>query len=145
MSYGAKEDKALGLWVKLARAFSMFNKKSGEDIARYKLTTPQFGVLEVLYHKGPMTIGNLCKKMLVSGGNMTVVIDNLERTGMVERCPIPEDRRAIEVRLTAKGDQLIKKIFPGHAEEIAKIASVLSEREQADLAALLKKLGKSIE
>ncbi len=144
MSYGAKADLALDLWVKLARCSSIFSKLSNADIACSGLTLPQFGVLEALYHKGPMTIGALCKKMLVSGGNMTVVVDNLERDGYAERKPKAEDRRAIEISLTPSGKALLKKIFPKHAEHIADVASVLTQNEQSELAGLLKKLGTSL-
>ncbi|HEY6171168.1 MAG TPA: MarR family transcriptional regulator [Candidatus Kapabacteria bacterium] len=139
--YGSKEDQALDLWVKLARSFSVFNRRSSEDILRHDITLPQFGVMEVLFHKGEMTIGELCKKQLVSGGNMTVVIDNLVRDGLVERIPKADDRRAIIIRLTSKGKSLIKKVFPEHAKLIAKLSSGLTQAEQKQLASLLKKLG----
>ncbi|MBI5474654.1 MAG: hypothetical protein HY961_20135, partial [Ignavibacteriae bacterium] len=66
--YGKKNDRALTLWVKLARAFATFSKAADRDIERYGLTTAQFGALECLGHLGPMTIGALCRKQLVSGG-----------------------------------------------------------------------------
>jgi len=143
--YGKKIDRALGMWVKLARAFHTMQALVDRDIARYGLTTPQFGALECLGHLGPMTIGSLCKKMLVSGGNMTVVIDNLEKAGYVERVRDTIDRRKILVRLTQKGRRLFNKIFIGHAEYITEIASVLTAEEQDELGRLLKKLGKNLE
>lgn len=139
--YGSKEDQALDLWVKLARSFSVFNRRAAEDILRHNITLPQFGVMEVLFHKGEMTIGELCKKQLVSGGNMTVVIDNLVRDGLVERIPKADDRRAIIIRLTATGKSLIKKVFPQHAKLIAKLSSGLTQAEQKQLASLLKRMG----
>ncbi|MEX2115409.1 MAG: MarR family transcriptional regulator [Bacteroidota bacterium] len=139
--YGKEADLALGMWVKLARASATFARLSERDIERYGLTGPQFAVLESLGHLGHMTIGELGKKMLVSGGNMTVVVDNLERDGLVERTHSKEDRRTIVVDLTAKGRKLFKDIFPQHAEFITAMASVLTEKEQSDLARLLKKLG----
>jgi MarR family 2-MHQ and catechol resistance regulon transcriptional repressor len=143
--YGAKADRALTLWVKLARAFSVFSKASDEDIARYGLTQAQFGVLECLGHLGPMTLGELCKKKLVSGGNMTVVVDNLEKMGLVERVHSEQDRRAIVVRLTTKGKKTFRQIFPQHARYITTLVSALSENEQNELARLLKKLGLSLQ
>lgn len=143
--YGKKADRALSLWVKLARAFSVFSKASDADIVRYGLTQAQFGVVECLGHLGPLTLGELCKKKLVSGGNMTVVVDNLEKLGLVERVHSLADRRAIVVQLTKKGKSLFKKIFPQHAKHIAQLVSVLSEHEQKELARLLKKLGRSVQ
>jgi MarR family 2-MHQ and catechol resistance regulon transcriptional repressor len=142
--YGKKIDTALTLWVKLARAYATFSKKSAENIRIFNLTEPQFAALECLGHLGPMKIGTLCSKQLVSGGNMTLVIDNLEKEGLVQRVHSKKDRRAIVIHLTDKGKKLFNSIFYRHAEHIANIASVLSEKEQEELAALLKKLGTSI-
>ncbi len=142
--YGKKIDTALGLWVKLARAHSTFSKLTDENIRSFGLTPPQFGVLECLGHLGSMTLGGLCKKQLVSGGNMTVVVDNLAKDGLVERVPSTEDRRSIQVRLTAKGKRLFDEIFVKHAKCISNLTSVLTDKEQDELACLLKKLGTSL-
>jgi MarR family 2-MHQ and catechol resistance regulon transcriptional repressor len=139
--YGKKADLALSMWVKLARAFTTFGKRSLDNIRTFGLTEAQFGALECLGHLGPMTIGELCRKQLVSGGNMTVVVDNLGKLGFVERMRSEDDRRVILVRLTAKGKKLFDEIFEKHAEHIAGLASVLTEQEQKELARLLKKLG----
>lgn len=143
--YGKKADLALSLWVKLARASSTFGRLTNLDIQRYGLTQPQFSVIEALGHLGPMKMGNFCSKMLTSGGNITVVIDNLEKDGLVERIPFPEDRRATTVRLTSKGEKLFKDIFSKHAQFVTKVASVLNEEEQIQLSALLKKLGMALQ
>ncbi|MFA6597615.1 MAG: MarR family transcriptional regulator [Ignavibacteriaceae bacterium] len=139
--YGKKQDLALSMWVKLARAYTTFSKKSLENIRSFHLTEPQFSVLESLGHLGPMTIGTLCTKQLVSGGNMTLVVDNLEKEGLVQRIYSKEDRRTIIVQLTPKGQLLFNEIFLQHAAHIEKLASVLTEKEQEELARLLKKLG----
>lgn len=143
--YGRKIDLALSMWVKLARAFSSFSKLTADDIRSYGLTQPQFSALECLGHLGPMTIGELCKKQLVSGGNMTVVVDNLEELELVERVPSTEDRRAILVRLTKKGKKLFEEIFIRHAHVVSKAASVLTDQEQEELSRLLKKLGTGLQ
>ena len=143
--YGNEIDTALGLWVKLARAYATFNKETVKDIRRYGLTQPQFGTLECLGHLGAMTIGELSRKMLVSGGNMTCVVDNLEKEGLVERRHSDEDRRSVIVSLTDKGSQLFKEIFPQHAAQIVQLASVLGSEERAELSRLLKKLGQKLQ
>lgn len=142
--YGPKADAALSMWVKLARAYATFYKKSHASIRSFGLTEPQFSVLETLGHLGPLTIGTLCKKQLVSGGNMTLVVDNLERDGYVRRIHSQKDRRTIIVELTDSGNELFQKIFVKHAENITKASSVLSEEELHQLSHLLKKLGRSI-
>jgi len=139
--YGKKADLALSMWVKLARASSTFGRLTGKDIERYGLTQPQFGVFELLGHLGPLTIGDVSKKMLVTGGCVTVILDNLEKESLVERIRSTEDRRVIKVQLTDKGDRLFKEIFAQHAQHVTELASVLTENEQVQLSQLLKKLG----
>lgn len=142
--YGKKADTALSMWVKLVRAATTFGQLTNENIRSFGLTTPQFGALECLGHLGPMPIGELCKRQLVSGGNMTVVIDNLEKEGFVERIHSKEDRRTILVQLTAKGQKLFNEIFAEHAQYVARVASVLTAKEQNELGRLAKKLGISL-
>ena len=142
--YGKKTSLALGMWIKLARAFSTFNRLSTQDINRYGLTQPQFAALECLGHCGSLKLRDLSHKMLVSGGNMTVVVDNLEKDGLVQRCDDPNDRRAYNIALTPKGKKLFEETFVQHAEFIARAASVLTEEEQTDLSHLLKKLGHAL-
>ncbi|MBI5021313.1 MAG: MarR family transcriptional regulator [Ignavibacteriales bacterium] len=139
--YGKKADTALQLWVKLARAAATFGKLSSENIRTFGLTEPQFGVIECLGHLGPLKLNELSKKMIVTAGNITCVIDNLQKEHLVERIKNNKDRRVIVVRLTPKGQKLFKSIFTKHAEYISKLASVLNEQEQKQLASLLKRLG----
>ena len=143
--YGKKIDLALSMWVKLTRAHDTFSHLTAADIRSFGLTPAQFGVIECLGHLDTMLIGDLTKKHLVSGGNMTVVVDNLEKDGLVERSVNVEDHRAFYVKLTPKGKRLFDKIFSKHAQFIVKLASVLSESEQAELGLLLKKLGTSLQ
>jgi MarR family 2-MHQ and catechol resistance regulon transcriptional repressor len=142
--YGKDAGRSLDMWIKLARAYASFSRESFHDIRTFGLTQPQFAVLDCLGHIGPMPIGELSKKMLVSGGNMTCVVDNLEREGLVHRDPSPSDRRSVVVSLTEKGRTLFEEIFPKHAERIRQIADVLTPSEQRELARLLKKLGTGI-
>jgi MarR family 2-MHQ and catechol resistance regulon transcriptional repressor len=129
------------LWIKLARATSTFGKLAGDNIRSFGLTEPQFGVLECIGHLGPLALGELSRKRLVSGGNITCVVDNLEKDGLVERVHSSEDRRTIVAQLTPKGKKVFDETFVGHAEFITELASVLTEHEQEQLSHLLKKLG----
>jgi MarR family 2-MHQ and catechol resistance regulon transcriptional repressor len=144
-TYGPKADEALSLWVKLARTHALMLKVSGRDISRYGLTQPQFAVIELLGHLGPMKMNTISTKMLVTGGNMTIVVDNLEKSGLVERARCLEDRRAIWIRLTKKGTAFFHKVFPQHADFVAEAMSVLSHKEIAALGALLKKFGLALQ
>ena len=139
--YGKKADLALSMWVKLVRAANTFQTLTAKDIARYHLTVAQFGVIETLGHLAPMTVGMTCSKKLSSGGNMTVVVDNLEKEGYIERCVNPDDRRSTVIKLTPKGKAKFAEMFPSHANYVEEMCSVLSEKEIRDLSVLLKKLG----
>ncbi len=140
--YGKKADMALSMWVKLARAADTCANITAKDIDRYGLTTPQFGIIETLGHLGQMKIGEMCSKKLTTGGNMTVVIDNLEKLGLVERIKDSEDRRAYFIRLTKSGEDKFNEMFPAHARFVEEMVwSALDETEIETLSALLKKLG----
>lgn len=141
--YGKKIDLALSTWVKLYRAFSSINKKSNESIKAFGLTQPQFAVIEALGHLGKLKVGELCEKLMVTGGSMTLVLDNVTKLGYIERVFNQEDRRTIYVQLTPKGKILFDKIFKTHADNITKFMNVLTFEEQVQLGELLKKLGKN--
>lgn len=144
--YGKNADLALSLWVKMARATDTMAMLTSKDIDRYGLTPPQFGIFESLGHLGPMKVGEICSKKLMSGGNTTVVIDNLEKLNLVERVKDSSDRRAYIIRLTEKGEKLFHKTFVQHAKFVEElICNVLTEDEIFQLSALLKKLGTSLQ
>ncbi len=110
----------------------------------YGLTIPQFGILEALYHLGPLSLGELADKLLVTGGNITYVMDRLEEQGLVYRQRSDLDRRVIEARLTDAGRELIERVFPDHACYVRELVSHLDPDEQQQLRALLKRLGKGV-
>ena len=143
--YGKNADLAMSLWVKLARASDTLAMLTAKDIDQSHLTPPQFGIIEMLGHLGPLKIGEMCSKKLTTGGNMTVVIDNLEKQGLVERMKDQDDRRAYIVRLTKKGDEKFHEMFPKHAMYVEQLVwSALNETEIQTLSELLRKLGCSL-
>ena len=144
-SYGADADRALDLWVALARCAASVSRVSARDIQRYGLTQAQFAVLEVLHHKGPMPLCSIGEKLLVTSGNITFVADQLEKAGWLKRQRSTEDRRVTFARLTPKGETLMERCFPEHAAVIERAARILSPRDQAALAKLLKKWGKGVQ
>src|SRR5690606_26729768 len=114
---------ALKLWVVLARATSSVEAHLHANVAAEGLTLTEFGILEVLYHKGPLLLGEVQKRILVSSGGVTYLVDRLEEKGLVERRACPEDRRARYAALTPAGEALIARIFPAHAELIEELMS----------------------
>jgi len=142
-SYGPAADRALKLWVSLARCAASVGRASARDIQRYGLTQAQFAMLEVLYHKGPLPLCAIGEKLLVTSGNITYVADQLERAGFLRRERSPEDRRVVLAHLRPKGRVLLAQAFPLHAARIGELARVLGPGEQKELARLLKKWGKA--
>ena len=133
---------ALKLWVVLARAFDAISVVSKANIERHDLTPAEFGILELLHHKGPLLLGEVQKRVLVSSGGITFLVDRLADRGLVERIACPSDRRARYAALTKRGDKLMREIFPGHAEAIRAATAGLSRGDQRALTELLKTLGK---
>ena len=143
-TWSEDEGVALRLWIALARCYLTFSREVSWRVGEYGLTLPQFGVLEALHHLGPLALGELAEKLLVTGGNVTFVMDRLETLGLVYRDRSNEDRRVVMARLTPEGRQLIEGAFPQHATFIDSLTDALSFQEQKDLRHLLKKLGKSV-
>ncbi|GIV62811.1 MAG: MarR family transcriptional regulator [Chloroflexota bacterium] len=133
---------ALDVWIKLTRAVDSITARLSARGTTGPLTLTQFGVLEVLYHLGPMPQCELAGKLLKSSGNITLVVDNLEKHGWVRRVADQHDRRISRVELTPAGHALIEEVFPKHAQAVAEEFSVLSPQEQHQLGDLLRKLGK---
>lgn len=136
------KNESLDLYVALTRATQWLNAHTERDIRQYGLTRTEFGVLELLYHKGSQPIQQICGKVLMSSGNITYVVDKLEKKGLVARRASTEDRRLIYAEITNKGEQFIEEVFPKHTEVIEQAMAGLSPEEKSVAAQLLKNLGK---
>jgi MarR family transcriptional regulator, 2-MHQ and catechol-resistance regulon repressor len=133
---------ALTAYVKLLRATKAVVARIEPRLAANGLTPTQLGVLDAILHRGPLTQRQLSRKVLTSAGNMTDVIDKLERRCLVRRTRSETDRRAIQVDLTDGGRTLISGLFPAHAADIAGAMAALSDAELIRLGDLLRKLGR---
>ncbi|HEX8746054.1 MAG TPA: MarR family transcriptional regulator [Pyrinomonadaceae bacterium] len=136
-----KEVRALDAYIKLMRAAESVSARLAPHLAKAGLTVSQFGALEALYHLGPLCQRDLGKKILKSGGNITMVVDNLEKRGLVERVRGEGDRRYVTVNLTKPGRKLIGELFPRHAGAIREEMCVLSDAELEKLGSLCKRVG----
>src|SRR5215208_5706563 len=136
------EMRTLDTFIKLTRCTNSLLARLAERNTIGDLTYSQFAVLEVLYHLGSMTQGDISAKVLKSGSNMTTVIDNLERDGFVRRERDANDRRVIHVHLTEAGNGKIEAVLPGHVAALVDEFSVLSAGEQETLGELCRKLGR---
>jgi MarR family transcriptional regulator, 2-MHQ and catechol-resistance regulon repressor len=131
----------LAVFVKLMRAADTVASNAHRHLQSQGLTPSQFGVLEALLHLGPLHQRQIGRKILKSHGNVSTVLDNLEKQGWVVRRRQTEDRRFVTVDLSESGRALISRLFPNHAAAIAEELSVLSTEEQLELARLCRKLG----
>lgn len=139
-----KQD-SLDLFIALNRATQWINAHADRDIRRYGLNRTEFGVLELLYHKGSQPLQQIGGKVLMSSGNITYVVDKLELKNYVKRKASTEDRRLIFAEITDAGKELMEDVFPKHADIIDQAVNGLSLDEKKAISQLLKKLGKYAE
>ena len=137
-----KERRALDVYIKLFRASESVASRTIGPVTAAGLTPSQFGVLETLYHLGPLMVSQLADKHLKSRNNFTIVVDNLEKQGLVRRERTSEDRRAVWVHLTEAGREKIEQIIPEHVQVVVQDMDVLNAEEQEQLGALLRRLGR---
>lgn len=140
MLYNQEDKIDLSILIALSRSTQTVQRRSAAILKDSGLTITQFGVLEALYHKGDMTINKIIERLLSTSGNMTVVINNLEKEQLVNRYVNPKDRRSTLIAITEKGRSRVKEIFPPHLLDLKECFSVYSEDEKEQLLDLLKKL-----
>jgi MarR family 2-MHQ and catechol resistance regulon transcriptional repressor len=136
-------ETALKLWIVLSRSYGAVKRRLDESLRGSDLSEGEFGVLEALLHKGPLLLGELQRKILVSSGGVTYLVDRLVQRGLVRREACPTDRRAMYAVLTPAGDALIRRIFPIHAGVIELALSGLGQEEQGEAIDLLRRLGRA--
>ncbi|MES2522846.1 MAG: MarR family transcriptional regulator [Gemmatimonadota bacterium] len=132
---------ALRLWVIMSRAHSAIAAHAAADVARHGLTLAEFGILEALYHRGSMLLGELQRRILVSSGGITFLVDRLTAKGFVERRTCESDRRARYAALTPRGEALVAEIFPAHAAALTRAMRSLDADKQHQVADCLRIMG----
>lgn len=137
-----EQARALKLWVVLSRAHAAIARHAEADVAREGLTAAEFAIMDTLFAKGRLRMGELQETVLVTSGGTTYLVDRLAARGLVRRADCPNDRRVRYVELTAKGERLMEGVFPRHAAVITAALAGLSAAEQQEAARLLKALGK---
>jgi MarR family 2-MHQ and catechol resistance regulon transcriptional repressor len=140
-SYDGDAGLALKLWIVLSRASAAVRRHAETDLTRHGLTPGEFAILEVLYHRGPLLLGEVQRKILASSGGVTYLVDRLESAGLVERRACPRDRRARYAALTEAGVRLMDRIFPDHIKAIERAVAGLDAEERRAAIELLKTLG----
>lgn len=142
-SYGERTDKSMQTWIQILRAFQKIRAKELKYINASGLSMNQFEILEVLYHRGDLNVGAITKLIASTPGNVTVVVKNLTRDGLVQTLPSLEDSRVRIVTITESGRSLIGGMFTQHAANLKSYFEVLSDEELVILYDLLRKLQKA--
>lgn len=142
-SYGIRADKSMSTWIQLFRSFYKIRAKESAYIQSFGLTMNQFMVLEVLYHRGDLSIGTITKLTMGTHGNTTVVVKNLKRDGWISSIADEKDKRTFILSITQKGKDIIENLFPNHAKNFEGYFETLSDDEVDTLFSLLRKLNKA--
>jgi len=137
-----EQEIALRLWWAILRAKMAVGAEARQLLARWDLTGAQWAVLRVLAEASPqgLMLSEISESLLVSGGNVTGIVDRLEEAGYVQRSAHPEDRRAILAALPERGRAAHKEIAPIHGERISEMFSVISAEEQRRTIATLTRI-----
>jgi len=141
----AEQQRALDLQIKLFRATNSLRHQLSTFWDDHDLTESQFATLEALYHLGPLNHKEITEKMLTREANITHVVDNLERDGLVERRRSEEDRRVVDVHLTDEGREVISEVFPKFVDYLTETVTGLDVDKQETLAELAGEFGRLLE
>lgn len=143
LPYGEKHELNLKTVIALNRATNHLNRRASAVFRRHGLTLMQFAVLEILYHRGALAVGEITKRILATGGNMTVVLKNLMKEGLIARGPSSSDNRVAIVSLTVRGAAKMEQLFPEYLEDLAGFLSCLPDVEKKALTTTLRIIQRS--
>lgn len=135
---------SLKLFVVLSKAYRSLMDQAVKDMKSYGLSSAEFMVLEVLYHRTRIPLQQIGEKILVTSGSITYNIDKLENKGFMKRVPSSEDRRVTYAEITEAGRKLFDEIFPRHVSSIHGLMGGLNTEEKDRAIDFLKKLGKGV-
>ncbi|MBL8022638.1 MAG: MarR family transcriptional regulator [Leptospirales bacterium] len=137
----SRETRALNVYITLLRAAGSLGRTGEEVFSSFGLSGGQFGTLETLLHLGPLCQKELGEKLLSTEGNVTVIVQNLEKRGLIERVRNTDDQRFVTVHLTDEGKKLIRKAFAAFLKELVENLEHLSDADLEAISAKSKKLG----
>jgi DNA-binding MarR family transcriptional regulator len=138
----ADDHRALRIWLRLLTCTQLIEGQVRSRLRnRFATTLPRFDLMAQLErHPEGLKMNALSRMLMVTGGNVTAIVDQLEKEGLVERLDEPGDRRAFRVRLTRAGDRGFGEMARAHEEWVVELLAGLSRREHDDLLKLLAKL-----
>jgi DNA-binding MarR family transcriptional regulator len=134
----------VGIWIRMLESHNLILAAIRRSLAS-ECTMPRFDLLANLEREDGQTLAALSRRMLVTAGNLTGLVDRAERDGVVERRPDPSDRRLSRVYLTERGRDLVRSILPMHAQRVSELLAALDAGERRELRRLLGKLRDSLQ
>lgn len=137
-----EKNHALKLFIVLHLAFKSIDQVAHKHIKEKEMSITEFGVLELLYHKGKQTINQLRKRVLVASSSISYVVNELEQDGFIEKRKCTEDKRVTFIHLTDTGREMMDSVFPQHEKVIEEIMSDLNVEEKEQMIEMLKIIGK---
>jgi MarR family 2-MHQ and catechol resistance regulon transcriptional repressor len=135
-----KEALALATFTRLSRTAGKVRRSVYSGLNDTRLTESQINVLELLHNLGPLPQKDIAKSLSVTGGNITMVVDNLQKRDLVERKRWQEDRRVVHVELTNLGKETIESYIPLHLQKVLGAFEGLEPKEQEQLQSLCDKI-----
>jgi MarR family 2-MHQ and catechol resistance regulon transcriptional repressor len=130
------------VWLVMMKAMRALTRYAAADIEDTGLGLSDFGVLELLLHKGPLPVNTIGPIVDLTPGSISIAVDRLVAKGLVSRIESAEDRRVRIVALTPRGKDLIVSAFRKHSGQMKRIFSELSPEQLRSLEVMLKKIGK---
>ena len=131
----------LKIFIGMSRALNEINRATGKIHKKYGLTNAQFAVLEALYHKGDLSVGEVQEKILSTSGTIPVIVKNLENEGLLTRNQDQSDKRKFILHITEKGISLMDMVYPENEKMIIDMMSVWDDEEQLNLINYMRKFG----
>lgn len=129
----------LKIFIGMSRALNKINRATNKVYIKYGLTSGQFAVLEALYHKGDLTVGEVQDKILSTSGTIPVIVKNLEKEGFLERTNDKKDKRRFILHITQKGRELMDLVYPENEAIIMSMINVWNKEEQEQILNYMKK------
>ncbi len=135
------EKTELKIFIGMSRALNKINRATNKVYKKYGLTSGQFAVLEALYHKGELSVGEVQDKILSTSGTIPVIVKNLEKEGFLQKSNDASDKRRFILQITQKGKELMDIIYPENEEIIISMINVWSKEEQEVILNYMRKFG----
>jgi MarR family 2-MHQ and catechol resistance regulon transcriptional repressor len=130
----------LRLVIAVGRALQAIERKVRPHLVESGLALTEFAVLEALYHKGPLRLGEIRDRILMTGASTTYVVKKLEKRGLMRRKDCADDSRVVLGELTAKGRTLIEEVFPVHVDLLQQATAALTAPQKSEVSRLLRAL-----